>query len=527
MEINDEDLKKIKDLENNEIRGNYKDNTFKNFEYDVSDDFSNGSRRRGNHSIEKEPSIKNKIIILCVIIGVIIASIIGFFYFSGISLIEYKGDENITVEYKDNYIDRGIKVKSKFKDISNQVIIEGNVDTSKLGKYELTYKVPNYKGHKIYKRTVNVVDSTAPVIKINGDSEFELTYGEEFVEPGFEAEDNYDGSLTEIVEVNKVDIDNNYYNMVYSVTDSNGNRGEAVRKVKIVDNVAPKLTLKGSSIINIGLGKEYKEQGAQAIDNKDGDISDKIEISGNVDTSKDGTYTIKYSVSDYNGNKSEVSRKVNVGKANATGVVYLTFDDGPSSTITPKLLDILKEKDVHATFFIINYNEANEALVKREIEEGHSVGIHGYSHDYSKIYSSVEACYQNIIKLQEKIYNSTGVKTYLLRFPGGSSNTVSRKYCSGVMSAISKKVLNEGFKYYDWNVMSGDSGDVKTKEAVYNNVTKGLKPGRDNIVLMHDFSGNTKTLNAIADIIDYGLANGYVFEALTTDVPMVTQKILN
>ena len=115
----------------------------------------------------------------------------------------------------------------------------------------------------------------------------------------------------------------------------------------------------------------------------------------------------------------------------------------------------------------------------------------------------------------------------ILRFPGGSSNTVSRKYCPGIMTKITEKVLSEGFKYYDWNVMSGDSGDVKTKEAVYANVTKGLKPGRDNIVLMHDFSGNNKTLEALPGIIDYGLANGYKFEVITTNTEMVRQKIQN
>ena len=228
-----------------------------------------------------------------------------------------------------------------------------------------------------------------------------------------------------------------------------------------------------------------------------------------------------------NGNTATEERKVIVSEKATTGIIYLTFDDGPSTTITPKILDVLKEKGVHATFFVINYNEATEHLVKREAEEGHAIGIHGYSHDYSKIYASVDVCYNNIKTLQEKIYKTTGIKTMILRFPGGSSNTVSRKYCPGIMTKITEKVLSEGFKYYDWNVMSGDSGDVKTKEAVYANVTKGLKPGRDNIVLMHDFSGNNKTLEALPEIIDYGLANGYKFEVITPNTEMVRQKIQN
>ena len=146
-------------------------------------------------------------------------------------------------------------------------------------------------------------------------------------------------------------------------------------------------------MVSILTGSTYNEQGAKAIDNKDGDLTKNIQISGNVDTSKDGTYIITYSVSDSNGNKATEQRKVIVGKTQATGVIYLTFDDGPSNTITPKILDVLKEKGVNATFFIINYNDSTEYLVKRAINEGNAIGIHGYSHDYSKIYTSVDACY--------------------------------------------------------------------------------------------------------------------------------------
>ena len=95
------------------------------------------------------------------------------------------------------------------------------------------------------------------------------------------------------------------------------------------------------------------------------------------------------------------------------------------------------------------------------------------------------------------------------------------------MSKISKKVLDEGFKYFDWNVLSADAGDVKTKEGVYKNVVNGLKPNRNNIVLMHDFSGNNKTVEALPEIIDYGIAHGYKFEVITTNTEMYAQKIQN
>ena len=132
----------------------------------------------------------------------------------------------------------------------------------------------------------------------------------------------------------------------------------------------------------------------------------------------------------------------------------------------------------------------------------------------------------NIIKLQEKIKTTTGYNATITRFPGGSSNTVS-KYNPGIMTTLSKEVLARGYKYFDWNVSSGDAGGAKTKDDVYNNVTKALRKDRANVVLMHDFNGNYKTLNALEDIIDFGLKNGYTFSKITEDTPMVTHSVSN
>lgn len=203
------------------------------------------------------------------------------------------------------------------------------------------------------------------------------------------------------------------------------------------------------------------------------------------------------------------------------GVIYLTFDDGPSTYTTPKILDILKEKNVKATFFILNYNEAGEKIVKRAFSEGHTIGIHGYSHLYSEIYKSVDTYMENLTKLQAKIKASTGYNTTITRFPGGSSNTASR-YNPGIMTTLCNFVLERGFTYFDWNVSSGDAGGAKTSDDVYNNVVRGLSKSKQNVILMHDIK--TITVNALARIIDYGLANGYTFERITESTPMVTHK---
>lgn len=303
------------------------------------------------------------------------------------------------------------------------------------------------------------------------------------------------------------------------------------RIVNVIDNISPSINLKGKEEVKVPKNSEYIEDGYIAIDNYDGDITDKVKIS--KEEINDEQYKLNYTVTDSSDNTRTVSRIITSVKAIKTedetknGTIYLTFDDGPSLDITPKILDILKEENIKATFFILNYDKNREFLVKRIVEEGHSIGIHGYSHNYKDIYTSVDNYMENITKLEQKILNSTGVVTKLTRFPGGSSNTVSKYYCPGIMSKLTKKVLNEGYYYFDWNVSSGDSGEAKSSNEVYTNVTSCLSKKMPNVVLMHDFSGNTKTLNALKDIIKYGKDNGYTFDKIKSDTPMITHKVAN
>lgn len=474
---------------------------------------------------EKKKS--KKLIIIFSIIAVLIIVGIALTVFLLMPIVNFKGNHEEVTSYGKVYIDKGIDAYTRLKSINDKVIIEGEVDTNKLGKYEITYKVPFFNKYKEYKRVVTVVDDECPVLKLEGEENCTQDFGIDFQDPGVSATDNYDGDLTDKVTTEKVDIDSNNYKLVYKVSDSSNNISSVVRYVKIIDSIAPDLKLNGNDVVSVVIGNEYNEQGATAIDNKDGDISSKIKIEGNIDTSKEGVYLVNYEVADENGNVSKNQRKVIVNPVEKAGIIYLTFDDGPSSTITPYILDVLKEKGVHATFFILNYSDANAELVKRELDEGNSVGIHGYSHDYATVYESLDACYDNIIKLQQKIEATTGKTVKITRFPGGSSNTISKNYTEGIMTDITQKVLAEGFKYYDWNVASGDAGGAKTKEEVYENVTSGLKHGRSNVVLMHDFGGNTKTLEALPEIIDYGKEQGFLFDVITEDTPMVTHPIAN
>ena len=225
--------------------------------------------------------------------------------------------------------------------------------------------------------------------------------------------------------------------------------------------------------------------------------------------------------------KEEELRKQKEEEENATGIIFLTFDDGPSSDSTPQILDILKKRNIKATFFVLHYDENHEQYIKREQEEGHTIALHGYSHTYSEIYQSVETCLENFRKIKEQVYQTTGIEPKIIRFPGGSSNVVSKKYCEGVMTELVTRVLDEGYRYFDWNVDSGDAAKPKSEEVVYNNVINGIKPGRNNVVLMHDFAGNHKTIDELDRIITWGLEQGYVFRRITEETPMVKHGVNN
>ena len=193
--------------------------------------------------------------------------------------------------------------------------------------------------------------------------------------------------------------------------------------------------------------------------------------------------------------------------------------------MTPRVLDTLKSYNVRATFFIVNYGESGKALIRRMIDEGHTVAIHGYSHDYASIYKSDEAFMQNVYRLRDRLRADFGYEATIIRFPGGSSNTVSRQYSVGIMSRLAQRVQNEGFTYFDWNVSSGDAGGTTSTEEVYQNVVNGMKSHNVSVVLQHDIKGFS--VNAVERIIQWGLANGYTFLPLTTSTEDVHHGVNN
>ena len=147
--------------------------------------------------------------------------------------------------------------------------------------------------------------------------------------------------------------------------------------------------------------------------------------------------------------------------------------------------------------------------------------------EFMDIHTNMKTYINNLNTLQAKIEKSIGFKSRITRFPGGSSNTITKKYSLGIMSRLVKKVEASGYKYYDWNVDSNDAGSAKTSAKVYSNVTKNLSKKRPNVVLMHDFANGKKALNALRDIIKYGKSNGYTFEKITYEGNLVSHHHVN
>lgn len=478
----------------------------------------------------KEFFKKNKKLVIAVtgIVVTLLFLIILFLSLFNIN-INLNGSPKETIEYGDTYTEQGATAAFNTpasKNVPLNVTIKGSVDSSKLGTYHIHYKAKKGIFSVQKSREVKIVDTKAPIIELNKIDGYYPKTGETYQEEGFTATDNYDGDITSKIKRTE---DKNV--ITYTVSDSSGNKTSVQRTIEYNDGIAPTITLNGDSDITIKAGTRFEDPGCTAKDSHGNDISDSVSVSDNISTYRAGTYTITYSVTDKFGNKASIDRTVTVEAVKQTAttssgnkVVYLTFDDGPGAHIQ-QLLDILDKYNVKVTFFVTNVNSGYENMIAKEAAAGHTVAIHSASHDYKKIYSSVDAYFADLNEMSDIIYAQTGQRAKLIRFPGGSSNTVSLKYCSGIMTTLTKAVTDQGYKYFDWNVSSGDAGGTTSTEEVYQNVVNGMKSHNVSVVLQHDIKGFS--VNAVERIIQWGLANGYTFLPLTTSTEDVHHGVNN
>lgn len=471
--------------------------------------------------------MKKKYVISIIIVLLLLIGLAIIFFWP--PKFELNKSPKIELAYGEKYQEPGFKVTKFGKDYTKKVKVKNKINKNKLGTYDIIYEV---KINGItYKKTrkVKLVDKEKPVITLTGNENVTVCPNAEYQEEGYKAIDNYDGDITDKVKITKEE-----NQITYSVKDTSGNITKITRTITKEDKTLPEITLKGNSTETIYLGNTWKEPGYTASDNCDNDITNSVVTSGTVNSNKLGTYKITYTVKDLSGNQTIATRTVKViskpsnqgsqiTPSNQKGIIYLTFDDGPNEGTTNVILDILKEEGVPATFFVTN--KGPDYLIKREYDEGHTVGLHTASHNYATVYKSADSYYNDLKQVQDRVKRITGYESKIIRFPGGSSNTVSKKYSSGIMTFLTKDVVNKGYRYYDWNISSGDAGETTSASGVYNNVIRSLSKNKANMILMHDIKPYTR--DALRNIIKYGKNNGYTFAKITMSTPMITHHVNN
>ncbi|MCM1126711.1 MAG: polysaccharide deacetylase [Lachnospiraceae bacterium] len=180
-------------------------------------------------------------------------------------------------------------------------------------------------------------------------------------------------------------------------------------------------------------------------------------------------------------------------------IIYLTFDDGPSGN-TNRILDILKEYNIKATFFVVGRTDENSVKAyQRIVSEGHTLGMHSYSHKYAEVYASEESFISDLEELQEYLYQVTGVWSRYYRFPGGSSNDVSRVDMQKLIAYLNENDIT----YFDWNIASGDAVSyLLSAETITRNCVSGIDRWPESMILMHDASEKNTTVEALPKIIE-------------------------
>ncbi|MDD6428133.1 polysaccharide deacetylase family protein [Candidatus Weimeria sp. HCP3S3_B5] len=204
--------------------------------------------------------------------------------------------------------------------------------------------------------------------------------------------------------------------------------------------------------------------------------------------------------------------------------VYLTFDDGPSSN-TGKILDILDDYNVKATFFVNGRTDKHSIkMYKRIVNEGHTIGMHSYTHRYNQVYASREAFEKDFFRIRKLIYDTTGVKSVYYRFPGGSSNKVSNTNISDLISFLDKEKVT----YFDWNVMSGDavSNELKSSQIIENVMSDVIKY-KTSVVLMHDAANKDSTVAALPALIQKLQKEGDLLLPIDKDTRLIQHVTLS
>lgn len=409
----------------------------------------------------------------------------------------------------------------------NDIQIDNQVDNGKLGEYQILYSYHQ----KVFALTVYIDDMLPPQFETQN----KTILINEKVSPKELVKNIEDDSKTKVYFPKEYVFDKEKtYKVVVVVEDSYGNKTEknAYVQVQAKDEQPP--VVSGLTPITLLIGDEIDlKKDVVVKDNHDDSPTLTIDDS-QLNIRKIGEYEVYYHVKDVSGNEDTFTRKVEVlsqydnREAIKDGIktCYLTFDDGPSQN-TKEILDILDEYQIKATFFVTGTSPQHFHYIKEAYQKGHTIGLHTYSHDYEYIYSSLKNYISDLNKIKDVVYQQIGKNVDFIRFPGGSSNLVSKKYNDGIMTRLTKKVIDLGYQYYDWTSINGDGEGIKTVEGLKKKAIEEIGDQEDIMFLMHDSGTQENTVKALPDILDYLIEKGYVFQVLDKTSPTFHHHVQN
>lgn len=453
--------------------------------------------------------IKKKIGLLLLIVILIIG--ITTYFLMRPAIVFNHSVENI--EINSNFDATSFIKKIRGHDKEDVKIDASKVDTQKLGKYVIVYLLDDEE----YQLDVEVVDTKAPTFEVNKDVITDTSgqiKAEELVK------NIKDETKTKVFFKENYDLKKaGNLKVTVVVEDEGKNQTEKKTTIQLVeDKEAP--SLEGLQDFTVLQNKEIDYlKDISAKDDYDPQPSIQVDDS-QVDLSKLGTYKVIYTVTDRSKNKNVYEKTVSVVDTliqkdkgqSSEKIVYLTFDDGPSAN-TKKILDILDQYHVKATFFVTGTNQKYNYLIKEAHNKGHTIALHTYCHDYQKVYQSVDAYFDDLTKVGDMVKEEIGYVPKFIRFPGGSSNTISRRYCPGIMTKLTQEVKNRGYQYYDWNADSTDaSGNNVPVSQLVKNAT--LSNATNINILCHDTDAKGTTVQALPSIIKYYQQKGYQFKGI-------------
>ena len=245
------------------------------------------------------------------------------------------------------------------------------------------------------------------------------------------------------------------------------------------------------------------------------------QLENQIESQADTINKLQNDLSTAQENAKQWESKYNAAKAEASTqkTCYLTFDDGPSDN-TLKIIEVLNKYNIKATFFVTGKSKTE--YMKNIVDSGNAIALHTYSHDYSKIYSSESAYFEDLNQISDLVKTKTGVETKVMRFPGGSSNTIGHIS----MKTLCNSVESKGYSYFDWNCDSGDArSNHVSADKILQNIKNDVGSQKNLTVLMHDTSAKTTTVEALPSVIEFLKSKGYVFDVLTESSPAVHHNI--